>query len=82
MYSVYLQLMKGRKQMNESPCKQCISFAICKVQIKGMKSPNVTQFSAMRNCEILKEYVYMDHPGAGMRIDSARIALGLGALYV
>lgn len=67
--------------MIESPCKQCISFAICKVQINDMKIPDVTQFSMARDCEVLREYINGASDGVRVRVDSARKTLGIGALY-
>jgi len=67
--------------MIESPCKQCISFAICKGQINDMETPDVTQFSIARDCESLREYINDTSDGIRVRVDSARKTLGIGALY-
>ena len=67
--------------MNESPCKQCISFAICKVQINIMEIPDVTQFSIARDCKTLVEYIRGDSDGIMGRVNIARKTLGIGVLY-
>lgn len=66
--------------MSESPCKQCISFAICKIQINDMETPDVTHFSIARDCETLRKYIGHD-PGVRPRIDVTRKLFGIGTLY-
>ena len=65
------------------PCEQCISFAICNVQIKEMKEPDVTQFSMKMNCDNLKGYIRLgvkgDHATYNrVEIANARKLFGLG----
>lgn len=67
--------------MSESPCKQCISYAICKIQINDMETPDVTQFSMARDCEPLGRYISGASDSIRVRIDEARKTLGIGALY-
>lgn len=43
--------------MNIIPCEECISFAICNVQIKQKYPKDVTQFSLIKNCEMLQDYI-------------------------
>ncbi len=67
--------------MSKCPCEQCISFAICKVQINDMNMPDVTQFSIARDCETLIEYIRGRSDGIRERVDIARKTLGIGVLY-
>ena len=39
------------------PCEECISYAICNVQIKQMKVPDVTRFSLNKGCDRLQKFI-------------------------
>ena len=39
------------------PCEECISFAICKIEVNSMETPDVTQHSMARQCETLMQYI-------------------------
>ncbi len=41
------------------PCEQCISFAICSAKLKAFM-PNVSQYSEIRKCHDLREYLGID----------------------
>lgn len=38
------------------PCEQCISFAICKMELRAF-TPNVSSYSEIRNCHDLQNYL-------------------------
>lgn len=45
------------------PCKECISFVLCKIRIKEMDSPDITIFSQNIECKRIKEFIdYIDSP--------------------
>jgi hypothetical protein len=39
------------------PCKECISFAICKQKVTAMKIPDITRFSLFAKCHYIEKYV-------------------------
>ena len=39
------------------PCIECISFAICKQRVRSMERPDITSFSKICQCDLLKGYV-------------------------
>jgi len=64
------------------PCEQCITFPICRNQIRDMRSPDVTLFSGKKPCHLLQDYVYGEPHGVNeIEIDTARDLFGIGRLY-
>lgn len=41
----------------KTPCKECISLAICVDRIKTTLPPDVTKFSEIINCDKLKKFI-------------------------
>lgn len=46
--------------MMKSPCKECITFAVCNMEIKQMPSPDVTQFSMSKDCDMLQSFLRLN----------------------
>ena len=69
--------------IKKCPCENCITFPICRNQIRNMQNPDVTQFSGKKPCELLEEYVYADsnNDSNEIEIDIARDLFGIGKLY-
>jgi hypothetical protein len=73
-------------KMIKCPCKECITYAMCRVQVRGMINPNVSQLSIKKDCELLLNYLRItkDHiceNGNETFIDVARRQFGLSGLW-
>ena len=42
------------------PCEECISFAICNIEVKGMKPIDVISLALHKNCLALYEFLNLD----------------------
>ena len=57
----------------KSPCKDCISYAICNVILKRMKNPEITVLSREVDCDVLREYININTNTINYkRIDNVR----------
>jgi len=72
--------------MIKCPCEECITYAICRVEVRRMINPNVSQLSLIKECELLMKYLRIarDHScekGNEKFIDIARRQFGLSGLW-
>ena len=68
--------------MNRCPCEECISFAICKIEVNAMKNPDVTQHSMARECEVLMQYIRIKNRKLNeSAVIEARKLFGLDIMY-
>ncbi len=67
--------------MNDKcPCKDCITYAMCRLQIRSMYNPDVTRFSISKKCKVLMKYIEVDLQGYDREIDVARKLFGIGTI--
>ena len=71
---------------NKCPCEECITYAMCRAEVRRMPNPNVSQLSDIKQCEPLRKYLRINKPhgcesGNEKFIDTARITFGLSGLW-
>lgn len=70
---------------NKCPCKDCITYAMCRAEVRGMVNPNVSQLGIRKKCEPLLNYLRISgskcESGNELFIDTARRAFGLERLW-
>jgi len=72
--------------MDKCPCKECITYAMCRVEVRRMINPNVTYLSNIKDCDLLMKYLRItkDHSCEKDNekfIDIARRQFGLTVLW-
>jgi len=64
--------------MIKCPCEECISFAICNIEIKTYAIPEVCLLSKRVKCDALKDYVGITLQQVNYKeVDNARVIFGL-----
>lgn len=84
-YNIHEARRGQTTKVTKCPCKKCITYAICRVRVREMVNPNVSQLSHISDCQLLKRYLKIHKQGVRSRnekfIDAARKAFGLSELW-
>lgn len=66
--------------IDKCPCKDCITYAICRLQVRSMHNPDVTRFSISKQCVALMTYIEVELEGHEEEINVTRKLFGIGTI--